>query len=60
MKLRQQAKETLSDVTSASKAVVESTSWATVALVCVSVVSVVALGVATAALMGSRQYANRI
>lgn len=43
------ARETLTDVQTASRKVVETTEWATVALVCVSAVSLLALGIATAA-----------
>lgn len=55
MKLTRQAKETLEDVTTASRRVVDSTEWATVALVAVAAVSVLALAVATTALVGSRR-----
>lgn len=43
MNLRKSAKETFDDVSHASKAVVETTEWATVALVAVAAVSVGAL-----------------
>lgn len=51
MNLRREAKKTLDDVTTASKSVVESTEWATVALVSVAAVSLLALAIATAALV---------
>lgn len=55
MNLRRQAKETLEDVTTASRRVVDSTEWATVALVSVSAVSVLALVVAVAALSRAKE-----
>lgn len=50
MKIRTKASETLDDVTAASRKVVETTEWATVALIAVAAVSVLALGVACVAL----------
>lgn len=50
MNLRKRAKETLEDVSDAAGKVVDSTEWATIALVCVCIVSVCALVAATAAL----------
>ncbi|WP_371591273.1 hypothetical protein [Streptomyces sp. NBC_00470] len=60
MNLRKQAKETLSGVTDASRAVVDSTEWATVALVAVAACSLLALAVATTALISVKgiQHAN--
>lgn len=55
MNLRTKAKETLGDVTNASQKVIETTEWATVALILVSVVSVFALGLATAAYIHAGQ-----
>lgn len=52
MNLRKKAKETLEDVSRASGKVVDSTEWATVALVAVAAVSVFALAIAVVALMG--------
>jgi hypothetical protein len=49
------AKETLEDVQEASRRVVATTEWATVALVVVSAVSLVALGIATAAYIRAGQ-----
>jgi len=48
-----QAKETLTDVSDASKKVIETTNWATVALISVAAVSVLALGVGLIALSRS-------
>lgn len=45
MNLRKRAKETLEDVSDASKKVVDSTEWATIALVAVAAVSLLALAV---------------
>jgi hypothetical protein len=50
MNLRRQAHETMTNVTDASKKVVESSNWATVALIGVAAVSLLALGVAVIAL----------
>lgn len=50
MKLRQQAKDTMESVADASETVIETTQWATVALITVSAVSLVALGIALVAL----------
>jgi hypothetical protein len=62
MKLRSQAKDaldsartTLDDVSTASRRVVETTEWATVALIAVSAVSLFALGIATAAYIRAGQ-----
>lgn len=49
------ARETLEDVQTASKKVIETTEWATVALIAVSAVSVLALGIATAAYIRAGQ-----
>jgi hypothetical protein len=49
MKLREQAKAAMTDVSDASKQVIETTEWATVALVAVAAVSLLALFVGTAA-----------
>lgn len=54
MKIRKQAEETMSKVTEASKAVVDSTEWATVALVAVAACAVLALAIATTALITAR------
>lgn len=50
LKLTRQAKETLEDVSTASKSVVVTTEWATVALIAVAAVSLLALTVAIVAL----------
>ena len=55
MKLRSQAKETLDDVSVASRRVVETTEWATVALIAVAAVSLFALGIGTAAYIRAGQ-----
>lgn len=62
MKLRGQAsaaldsaRDTLADVQTASKKVVETTEWATIALIAVSAVSLLALGIATAAYVRAGQ-----
>lgn len=62
MKLRGQAtaaldsaQETFEDVRTASKKVIETTEWATVALITVSAVSLLALGIATAAYIRAGQ-----
>lgn len=52
------ARETLDDVSEASKKVVATTEWATVALIAVSAVSLLALGLATAAYIRAGQEAN--
>ena len=49
------ATETLADVRTASKKVIETTEWATVALIAVSAVSILALGIATAAYIRAGQ-----
>jgi hypothetical protein len=49
------ARETLTDVQTASRKVVETTEWATVALITVSAVSLLALGIATAAYIRAGQ-----
>jgi len=49
------ARETLTDVQTASRRVVETTEWATVALIAVSAVSLFALGIATAAYIRAGQ-----
>lgn len=46
MKIRDQARTTMSDMTDASRRVVDTTQWATVALVAVAAVAVVALIIA--------------
>jgi len=43
--LRKRAKETLADVSDASKTVIVTTQWATIALIAVTAVSVLALGI---------------
>jgi hypothetical protein len=48
--LRRQARETLTDVSAASVKVIDTTSWATVALVAVAACSILALGIAVIAL----------
>lgn len=50
MKLLSQADETLAGLSDASRRVIETTEWATIALVCVAAVSVLALLVGTIAL----------
>jgi hypothetical protein len=50
MGLREKAKTTMTDVSDASKKVVETTNWATVALIAVAAVSVLALGVGVVAI----------
>ena len=45
MNLRRQAREALEDVSDASKKIVTSTEWATVALIAVATVSILALGI---------------
>lgn len=62
MKLRGQAadalsaaRDTMDDVQTASRRVVETTEWATVALIAVSAVSLFALGIATAAYIRAGQ-----
>lgn len=54
MNLRKKAQETLSDVSDASRQVVDSTQWATIALVGVAAVSVLALALGLAALAQQR------
>lgn len=49
------AQETFADVQTASKKVIETTEWATVALIAVSAVSLLALGIATAAYIRAGQ-----
>ncbi|MER7953056.1 hypothetical protein ABTY59_37325 [Streptomyces sp. NPDC096079] len=49
------ARATLDDVSTASRRVVETTEWATVALIAVAAVSVLALGLATAAYVRAGQ-----
>jgi hypothetical protein len=56
MNLRKKAQETLDDVSDASRRVVDSTEWATIALVAVAAVSVVALAVAVTALNEGRAH----
>lgn len=53
MNIRAKARETLTDVSDASKKVVETTNWATIALVAVAAVSVLALGVGLVAISRS-------
>lgn len=62
MKLRGQAsaaldsaRDTFADVQTASKKVIETTEWVTVALITVSAVSLLALGIATAAYIRAGQ-----
>jgi hypothetical protein len=62
MRLRTQAKNTLDsardamdDVSTASRRVVETTEWATVALICVSAVSLLALSIGVAAYIRAGQ-----
>lgn len=50
LKLTRQAKETLEDVSTASRRVVDTTEWASVALITVAAVSLLALTVAIVAL----------
>jgi len=50
MKITSKARQTLDDVSDASRTVIGTAEWATVALVAVAMVSVLALGVATVAL----------
>lgn len=50
LKLRSRAKETLDDVSTASKKVVETTEFATIALIAVAGVSILALFIAIRAL----------
>jgi hypothetical protein len=50
LKLTRQARETLEDVSDASKTVIASTEWASVALVAVAGVSLLALALAVVAL----------
>lgn len=57
MKLRQQAKDTMESVTDASKTVINTTEWATVALITVSAVSLLALGIALIALGKNSRHA---
>lgn len=54
MNLRKKAKDALDDVSDASRQVVDSTQWATVALVAVAAVSVLALAVGLVALAESK------
>lgn len=49
------ARSTLDDVSEASKKIVATTEWATVALVAVAAVSLLALGIATAAYVRAGQ-----
>jgi hypothetical protein len=55
MNLRKKAQETLEDMSDASRQVVDSSQWATVALVAVAAVSVLALAVGIAALTTARR-----
>lgn len=55
MELRRKAKKALEDVSDASRQVVDSTQWATVALVSVAAVSVLALAVGLVALARQRE-----
>jgi len=55
MNLHRKARETLNDLSTASKQVVETSEWATIALVCVSVVSIAALVVGVMALNRSNR-----
>lgn len=50
MKLRDRARSTLDDMSNASTQVIETTSWATVALIAVAAVSVLALSIGLVAL----------
>lgn len=56
MNLRKKAQETLDDVADASRQVVDTTEWATIALVAVAAVSLLALGVAVTALNEGRSH----
>lgn len=56
MNLRKKASKTLEDVSDAAEKVVDSTEWATVALVGVAAVSVLALAIGIAALTTARRY----
>lgn len=58
MNLRRKAKDALEDVSEASRQVVDSTQWATVALVAVAAVAVLALGVGLVALAERRECAD--
>jgi hypothetical protein len=67
MNLRSKTKETLDsakgamdEVTVASRRVVETTEWATVALICVSAVSLLALGIGVAAYIRAGQGVARV
>jgi hypothetical protein len=53
MGIRDKAKQTMTDVSDASKKVVETTNWATVALIAVAAVSLLALGVGVVAISRS-------
>ncbi|MFV6033153.1 hypothetical protein [Streptomyces sp. NPDC056264] len=55
MNLRREAKGTLDDVSEASRRVIETTEWATVALIAVAAVSLFALGIGTAAYIRAGQ-----
>lgn len=54
MNLRRKAKEALEDVSDAARTTVDTTQWATVALVCVSAVSLVALSIALLSISAGR------
>lgn len=49
------ARDTMADVQVASQKVIETTEWATIALIAVSAVSLLALGIATAAYIRAGQ-----
>lgn len=50
MKLTDRAHKTMTDVSEASKTVISTTEWATIALIAVTMVSVMALGIGITAL----------
>lgn len=58
MNLRRKAKETLDDVSDASRKIVASTGWATVALIAVATVSILALGIGIYAIHKTGKTAN--
>lgn len=55
MTIRKQARETMTDVSDASKKIVASTEWATVALIAVAAVSLFALSIGIIALNRSQK-----
>jgi hypothetical protein len=58
MNLRRKAKEALEEVSDAARTTVDTTQWATVALVCVSAVSLVALSISLLAISVRRTPEN--